>query len=123
MRPRIEEIVSWTELGPFIDAPLRTYSAGMVMRLTFAVSTCFAPEILLVDEWLALVDAPFQQKAHKRLTEFLGKTSILVLASHSPELLDLWCNRAVRLAGGRIAGQGKVKAMIEASTLAAQTEG
>ena len=113
MRARIDEIVEWTELGPFIHAPMRTYSAGMVMRLTFAVSTSFPPEILLMDEWLALGDAAFQQKARQRMDDFVGGTNILVLASHSSELLDLGCNRAVRLASGSIVDRGSVSEMID----------
>lgn len=108
MRARVDEIVSWTELGPFIHAPLRTYSAGMIMRLAFAVSTCFPSEILLVDEWLGLVDAAFQQKALERMNGFVGGTSIVVLASHSAALLELWCNSAVRLSAGRIVERGEV---------------
>jgi ABC-type polysaccharide/polyol phosphate transport system ATPase subunit len=113
VRRRIDEIVSWTELGPFIHAPLRTYSAGMIMRLTFAVSTAFPAEILLLDEWLALVDAEFQNKAQQRMSAFIGEANILVLASHSAAILELWCNRAVRLAGGRVVGRGSVRDMIE----------
>jgi ABC-2 type transport system ATP-binding protein/lipopolysaccharide transport system ATP-binding protein len=113
MRARIDEIVEWTELGPFIQAPMRTYSAGMIMRLTFAVSTSFPPEILLMDEWLALGDAAFQHKARRRMDAFVVGTNILVLASHSPELLALWCNRAVRLASGSIVDRGSVSEMID----------
>jgi ABC-2 type transport system ATP-binding protein/lipopolysaccharide transport system ATP-binding protein len=114
MKPRVEEIVEWTELGPFIAAPLRTYSAGMIMRLSFAVSTCAPPEILLIDEWLGLVDAAFQQKAHQRMAEFVGGTSILVLASHSPDLVALWCEDAVRLEAGRIVERGRVADLLAA---------
>ena len=112
MRPRVEEVVEWTELGPFIGAPLRTYSSGMIMRLSFAVSTCFAPEILLVDEWLGFIDAAFQQKAYRRMTDFVGGISIVVLASHSAELIGLWCDRGVRLDGGRIVARGPVSELI-----------
>ena len=113
VRARIDEIVSWTELGPFIHAPLRTYSAGMIMRLTFAVSTSFPAEILLLDEWLALVDAEFQAKAQQRMSAFVGAANILMLASHSAAMLEQWCNRAVRLSAGRIIASGPVTEMIE----------
>ncbi len=106
MRSRIDEIVDWTELGPFIGAPLRTYSAGMIVRLAFAVSTSFAPDILLIDEWLGFVDPAFQQKAHRRMTDFVRGSNILVLASHSSELITLWCDSAIRLDGGRIVERG-----------------
>jgi ABC-type polysaccharide/polyol phosphate transport system ATPase subunit len=108
MRGRVDEIVAWAELGPFIAAPVRTYSAGMIMRLAFAVSTSTAPDILLIDEGLGVVDAAFQHKAQERMSAFVGGTSILVLASHSAELLGLWCRDGVRLEGGRIVERGPV---------------
>lgn len=114
MKARVDEIVDWTELGPFLGAPLRTYSAGMIMRLAFAVSTCAPPEILLIDEWLGFVDAAFQHKAHQRMAAFVGDTSILVLASHSPDLLALWCSEAIRLEGGSIVERGSVAAIVGA---------
>jgi ABC-type polysaccharide/polyol phosphate transport system ATPase subunit len=112
MRRKMDEIVEWTELGAFIGAPLRAYSAGMIMRLAFAVSTCFPPEILLMDEWLAIGDAAFQEKAHERLAAFVGGSSVLVLASHSGALLEAWCNRAARLDGGRIVELGPVRDLL-----------
>jgi ABC-2 type transport system ATP-binding protein/lipopolysaccharide transport system ATP-binding protein len=108
IRPHVDAIVAWTELGAFIDAPVRTYSAGMVTRLTFAVCTAIAPDILLLDEWLGIGDAAFQVKAYERMASFVGRSSILVLASHSGELLQAWCNQAIRLEGGRIAARGPV---------------
>ena len=108
MRPRVDEIIQWTELGRFVDAPLRTYSAGMIARLAFAVSTSFQPEILLLDEWLGVADVSFQKKAYERMASFVGGANLLVLASHSSELLDLWCNKAVRLEEGRIVAEGSV---------------
>jgi ABC-2 type transport system ATP-binding protein/lipopolysaccharide transport system ATP-binding protein len=112
IRPHIDEIVAWTELGAFIDAPVRTYSAGMVTRLTFAVSTAIAPDILLLDEWLGIGDAGFQLKAYERMASFVGGSSILVLASHSGELLRGWCNQAVRLESGRITARGSVAELL-----------
>lgn len=112
MRRKIDEIVAWTDLGAFVGAPLRTYSAGMIMRLAFAVSTCFPPEILLMDEWLAIGDAAFQEKAYERMAAFVGGSSLLVLASHSGDLLEAWCNRAARLEGGRIVELGPVRDLL-----------
>ncbi|HEX8643839.1 MAG TPA: ATP-binding cassette domain-containing protein [Allosphingosinicella sp.] len=108
IRPLVDEIVEWTELGAFIGAPLRTYSAGMMLRLAFAVSTAIPPDILLMDEWLGVADADFQLKAYVRMSAFVERTRILVLASHSADLLRIWCNRGVRLDSGRIAAQGEV---------------
>jgi lipopolysaccharide transport system ATP-binding protein len=112
MRGRVEEIVEWTELGRFVDAPVRTYSAGMIIRLAFAVSTCAPADILLIDEWIGVVDADFQHKAHERMTAFVGATSILVLASHHAGLVRLWCDDAIRLEAGRIAARGTPDALL-----------
>jgi ABC-2 type transport system ATP-binding protein/lipopolysaccharide transport system ATP-binding protein len=114
MRARIEEIAEFSELGYYMDMPVRTYSSGMMIRLCFAVATSLQPEILLMDEWLAAGDAAFLAKARKRMEEFVSGTSILVLASHSMPLLREWCNRAVFLERGRIAAAGTV-AEVEAA--------
>lgn len=112
IRPFVDEIVHWTDLGGYVGAPVRTYSAGMTMRLIFAVSTALPPEILLMDEWLGLGDADFQMKAYERMSAFVDRTSIVVLASHAAELLQHWCTRAVRLDAGRIVAQGSVAACL-----------
>ena len=118
MREHIEEIAEFTELGYYIDMPVRTYSAGMVIRLCFAVATSVHPEILLMDEWLAAGDAAFLTKARQRMEDFVSGTSILVLASHSLPLLEEWCNRAVLLDHGRIAAEGSVAEVAAAYTAA-----
>jgi ABC-type polysaccharide/polyol phosphate transport system ATPase subunit len=112
MRSAVDEIVAWTDLGAFIGAPLRTYSAGMTLRLAFAVSTAFPPEILLLDEWLGIADPAFQMRAYERMAGFVGKTAILVLASHAREMLETWCDRAVRLDGGRIVADGPLREVL-----------
>ena len=108
MRGHVDEIAEFTELGRYIDMPVRTYSAGMVIRLCFAVATAFPPEILLMDEWILAGDSVFLQKARKRMEAFVAGSSILVLASHAMPLLEEWCNRAVLLEGGRIVASGTV---------------
>ena len=108
MRARVDEIAEFTELGYYIDMPVRTYSSGMMVRLCFAVATSVHPEILLMDEWLAAGDAGFLAKARQRMEDFLAGTSILVLASHSMSLLREWCNRAILLDHGRIVAAGSV---------------
>lgn len=108
MRPLVDEIIDWTGLGAFIAAPLRTYSAGMVTRLGFAVVTARAPDILLMDEWLGLGDAEFQLKAYDRMARFVEGASLLVLASHTQHLLAQWCTTALALDGGRIVKSGSV---------------
>ncbi len=116
MRARVDEIAEFTELGPYLDMPARTYSAGMMVRLGFAVSTCIPPEILLMDEWLSAGDARFLDKAQKRMEQFVGSSSILVLASHSPILLKKWCNRGILLQQGRIVQQGDIGDVIATYT-------
>jgi ABC-type polysaccharide/polyol phosphate transport system ATPase subunit len=109
MRAHVDEIADFTELGSFIDMPVRTYSSGMMVRLCFAVATSLRPEILLMDEWLAAGDAAFLHKARQRMEDFVAGTSILVLASHAMPLLEEWCNRAILLDQGRIVASGGVK--------------
>src|SRR5436190_21985554 len=108
MHERVDEIAEFTDLGYYIDMPVRTYSAGMMVRLCFAVATSVHPEILLMDEWLAAGDAAFLTKARKRMEDFVSGTSILVLASHSMPLLDEWCNRAILLDHGHVVASGPV---------------
>ena len=97
----LDEIIEFSELGEFIDMPLRTYSTGMHLRLAFAVSTTVRPQILLMDEWLSVGDEHFRQKAELRMAELLRATSILVIASHSKKLVLDTCNRALWLEHGR----------------------
>jgi len=97
---RIPDIVDFAGLGDFIRMPLRTYSTGMQMRLAFSIATLQQPEILVMDEWLNVGDAEFKEKAEKRLNEIVDKSSILVIATHSPELVAQVCNRSVRLDHG-----------------------
>lgn len=111
---RIADIAEFTELGDYLDIPVRTYSAGMLARLTFAISTCFTPEILLLDEWLLAGDAAFLSKAKRRLEAFIETTSIVVLASHNAEVLQRWCAKGIWLRRGEIAAEGDVGAVLAA---------
>ena len=101
------EIVAFADLGDFIDMPLRSYSAGMQLRLAFAISTVLRPEILLMDEWLSAGDENFKTKINKRLDDLVTSTNILVIASHSRELILKLCNRAVWLEHGRVAADDR----------------
>ncbi|WP_375460560.1 ABC transporter ATP-binding protein [uncultured Enterovirga sp.] len=103
---KIDEIADFTELGPFLDMPMRTYSAGMQTRLSFAVSTSVDPEILLLDEGIGAGDAKFLERANERLRRFVERSGILVLASHDAGLLARLCTRAIRLDHGRIIDDG-----------------
>ncbi len=114
MRTRAEEIAAFTELGAYLDMPVRTYSAGMSVRLAFAVSTCIPPEILLMDEWISAGDKWFLEKAHKRMADFVGGSNIVVLASHSMPLLREWCSRGILLEQGRVVVDGSIDDAISA---------
>ena len=106
---RTDEIIAFTELGEFIDMPLRTYSSGMQLRLAFAISTTITPEILLMDEWLAVGDENFKHKAEERMQKLADKSSILVIASHSKEQILKVCNRVLWLEHGNIKMDGDPK--------------
>jgi len=110
---RMADIVEFSELGDYLELPIRTYSSGMVTRLTFAVATCFAPEILLMDEWIVAGDAAFMAKAERRISSFVSQASILVLASHSSEICRRWCNKAIWLEKGEIKAAGPVDQILD----------
>jgi lipopolysaccharide transport system ATP-binding protein len=102
----LEEIIEFSELGDFIDMPVRTYSSGMHLRLAFSVSTVIRPEILIMDEWLSVGDQIFNHRAESRMQKLIEKTSILIIASHSKELLLKTCNRVVLLDHGLVKMDG-----------------
>jgi ABC-2 type transport system ATP-binding protein/lipopolysaccharide transport system ATP-binding protein len=106
---RRDSVAEFTELGQFLDIPVRTYSAGMQARLAFAMATCIEPEILLLDEGIGAGDASFLEKANERLDQFIKKAGILVLASHSVELVRKLCNRAVLMEHGRMLWNGDIE--------------
>ncbi|MET3814697.1 ABC transporter ATP-binding protein [Pantoea sp. UYEF8] len=106
---KLDEIIEFSELGDFVDMPVRTYSSGMHLRLAFAVSTIVRPEILLMDEWLSVGDEAFKKKAEARLSEMVQATNILVIASHSKSMLMKSCNRAIWLEHGKIKMDGDVE--------------
>jgi ABC-type polysaccharide/polyol phosphate transport system ATPase subunit len=114
MRGMVEEIAQFSGLGQYIDMPVRTYSAGMTLRLGFAISTCIEPEILVLDEWLSAGDAEFIERAQHRMERFVRSSRILVLASHSLPLLREWCNRGILLVGGHMVVTADIDEAIEA---------
>jgi lipopolysaccharide transport system ATP-binding protein len=101
------EIIEFTQLGQFIEMPVRTYSTGMHMRLAFAVSTMISPDILLMDEWLSVGDEAFQHKAEERLNKLIERSNVLVIASHSRKLIERCCTRVLWLEHGRIKLDGR----------------
>ena len=98
----LESIVDFSELGDFVNLPVRTYSSGMLLRLAFAVSTAIEPEVLVMDEWLAVGDAAFQQKAELRIRKVVEASDILVIASHGEDLLKKVCNRIIWFEHGKV---------------------
>lgn len=103
---KLPEIADFTELGQFLDYPVRTYSAGMFIRLAFAVSTSINPEILLIDEVMGAGDIKFAEKAKRRMLEFMNQGKILVFSTHSFELLSTYCSRTIWIDKGKIMADG-----------------
>jgi len=101
-RKRIEEIADFSELGNYLNLPVRTYSSGMMLRLAFSISTSVSADILLMDEWLSVGDSSFTTKATERLNALVDNSSVLVIASHDEHLLSKLCNRIIRLEHGKI---------------------
>jgi len=114
IKAKIPEIIAFSELGDFIEMPVRTYSTGMHMRLAFTISTTLRPEILLMDEWLSVGDENFKQKAEARMQEVVQATNILVVATHAPELVMHMCTRAIWLEHGKIRMDDTPAAVCEA---------
>lgn len=109
-----EEIADFTELGDYLNMPVRTYSSGMVLRLAFAISTCAVPDILLMDEWIGAGDARFIAKAEKRMQNLVSESKIVVMASHSRDLIERLCNKALYIEGGEIRLQASTHEVLSA---------
>ena len=105
---KMADIDAFAELGDFLSLPVRTYSAGMVLRLGFAIATAIDPQILLLDEGISAGDARFALHARERMKLLISRSSIMVLASHSDELIRAMCNRAILLDRGKIVADGTV---------------
>lgn len=99
---RMDPIIEFSELGDFIDLPLKSYSQGMAARLAFAIATSFEPEILLMDEWIGAGDPNFQEKARLRMNSMAEKAGIIVLASHNHSLIKRTCTKVLELQAGHV---------------------
>lgn len=99
-----DSIAEFSELGDYLDMPLRTYSSGMYMRLAFAISTSVPADITVMDEWLSVGDTSFYEKAQERLHDMIGRSKILFLASHDENLIRKNCNVMMRLNHGEMTG-------------------
>ena len=110
---KLPEIEAFSELSDYLALPARTYSTGMLVRLGFAVATAINPEILLLDEELGAVDARFAARAAERVESLIGRSSIVVLASQSEDLIRKICNRAILLDHGRVIADGPTAEVLE----------
>jgi ABC-type polysaccharide/polyol phosphate transport system ATPase subunit len=111
---KIADIAAFTELGEALDRPIRYYSAGMLVRLAFAISTAIEPEILLVDEILAAGDLAFREKARQRMAQLMERSSILVMVSHLLSSIEQSCNKAIWMENGTIRQAGSPSEIVEA---------
>ena len=109
---RFEDIASFADIGDFIEQPVKTYSSGMTVRLAFAVQSQIDPDILIVDEALAVGDAKFQARCFRRLTELKEKGTSILLVTHSSEQVVRNCSRAILLDQGQIVEYGDPKRIV-----------
>ena len=107
MRARLPGIVEFADIGPFIDAPLRTYSSGMRARLGFSIATSIDPDVLLVDEVLATGDQAFREKSRGRIEELIKASKGIVLVTHDMGWVTTFCNRAMLLEKGHVVAEGE----------------
>jgi ABC-2 type transport system ATP-binding protein len=110
----IDDITEFTELGDYLKIPVRTYSAGMLLRLSFAIATLRQPEILLLDEVIGVGDASFMAKAKSRLQQIASRAQILVISSHSDDIIRAFCDKVIWLDKGGIAAFGAVNDVLAA---------
>lgn len=111
---KMKSIADFSELGDFLNVPVRYYSAGMIVRLAFSIATAIEPEILLVDEVLGVGDMSFQEKARQRIMDIMNKAQIIVLVSHDLTTLAKICNRGIWMDHGQIREIGPMTEMVEA---------
>ena len=108
-----EDVCEFAELGDFIDLPVRIYSAGMMVRLAFALATAIRPQILLMDEWILAGDATFLERARVRLEDMVRGAEILVLSTHIAAVVQNWCTRVIWLDQGRIREDGPAEIVLD----------
>lgn len=114
LKTRYDDIVAFSELGDFIYQPTKTYSSGMMMRLAFSVATIIEPEILIVDEILAVGDAPFQEKSRARMMELMSGGTTVLFVSHNLDQIRTMCDRALWLDHGEVRMIGETKEVCDA---------
>lgn len=114
LKAKYDEIVEFSELGGFINEPLRNYSSGMVMRLAFSIATLINPDILIVDEILAVGDADFQEKSKKRMIELMSGGTTVIFVSHTMSQIREMCNRVLWLEHGNVKMIGNTNEVCDA---------
>ena len=114
LKAKYDEIVEFSELGQFIEVPIRNYSSGMLARLAFSIATVVQPEILIVDEILSVGDAQFQEKSKRRMMELMGGGTTVLFVSHSIEQIREMCSKAIWLEQGKIRVVGDAKELCDA---------
>ena len=114
MREKLDEIIAFSELGEFIDQPLRTYSSGMKARLGLAVASAIRPDILLIDEVLSVGDPTFKEKSKKKILSMVQDASTVVIVSHSFALLTDICDRVILIDNGKVISDDAPQASIKA---------
>ena len=110
---RVPDVEEFSELGEYLALPVRTYSSGMTMRLGFALATAVEPGILLMDEGISAGDARFAERARRRLQQFISRSRIMVLASHSNDMIRSLCNKAALMQTGRVIAIGAVEDILQ----------
>ena len=108
------DVAAFAELGQFLELPVRTYSAGMVVRLGFGLATAIRPQILLMDEWIMAGDAGFMDKARGRVETMVRGAEILVLSTHSADIVLRWCNRVIWMDAGKVRMDGTPEEILAA---------
>lgn len=111
---KLDGIAAFSELGDFLGMPIRYYSAGMLVRLAFAIATAVDPEVLLVDEVLSVGDLAFQDKARRRMREMMARAKLMVVVSHDLESLARLCTRGLWLDRGRVRRDGPIDEVVAA---------
>ncbi|TCO64469.1 ABC transporter ATP-binding protein [Actinocrispum wychmicini] len=114
MEKKVDDIAEFSELGDFLQMPLRAYSTGMRVRLALGIVTSIDPEILILDEGIGAVDAAFMKKARDRLVDLVKRSGLLVFASHQDDLLLELCNQAIWMDGGRMKMRGGLREVLTA---------
>ena len=109
LKEKFDEIVEFSELKEFIDTPVRNYSSGMIMRLAFSIASQVAPDILIVDEILAVGDAAFQEKSYARMMELMSHGTTVLLVSHSIDQIRRLCDRVIWLDHGKTVAIGNAQ--------------